>query len=122
MFDMVSKHFMQWNFINQGMLPPMHFPRLPPGTSHPVSSLFHKPLDGKFQKSNDLVTPHLTDYQQWYQKQADGLFGIQSNVFPPGHPIYSRQNSVDILQNENKKLQKENLELKKQLEKSSKTK
>jgi hypothetical protein len=39
-----------------------------------------------------------------------------SGLIPPGHPLFSRQNSVSTLKAENDKLLKENLELKKKLD------
>jgi hypothetical protein len=48
---------------------------------------------------------------------AAGLLDMSSNtLIPPGHPIHSRENSVTILKEENKKILKENIELKKKLE------
>ena len=44
---------------------------------------------------------------------------MNSAIIPPGHPLYTRQNSVETLQAENDKLLKENLELKKKLETKS---
>jgi hypothetical protein len=44
---------------------------------------------------------------------------MNSAIIPPGHPLYTRQNSVQTLQTENDKLLKENLNLKKKLEKES---
>jgi len=40
-----------------------------------------------------------------------------SGIIPPGHPIYSEKNSVKILKIQNDKLLKQNMELKKKLEK-----
>ena len=54
-----------------------------------------------------------------YQQYASGLLSMNSNIVPPGHPLYTRQNSVETLQAENDKLVKENLELKKKLEKET---
>jgi len=52
-----------------------------------------------------------------YHKMAAGLLDMSSNtLIPPGHPIHSRENSVAILKEENKKILKENMELKKKLE------
>ena len=52
-------------------------------------------------------------------KQDGFLFLPMNNpgIIPPGHPLYTRKNSVQTLQTENSKLQKENLELKKEIEK-----
>ncbi len=44
---------------------------------------------------------------------------MNSSIIPPGHPLYSRKNSVEMLQTENDKLQKENARLKKILKKES---
>jgi hypothetical protein len=37
-------------------------------------------------------------------------------LIPPGHPLYSKENSVRLLKDEKEKILKENLELKKKLE------
>jgi len=44
---------------------------------------------------------------------------MNSVIIPPGHPLYNRQNSVETLQSTNDKLLKENLNLKKKLEKET---
>jgi hypothetical protein len=54
-----------------------------------------------------------------YQQYASGLISMNSSIIPPGHPLYTRQNSVKTLQAENDKLLKENLNLKKKLEKET---
>ncbi len=119
MIDLTSRNYLGWNMMTQNFGSVINsFPRLPPGVMHPMSNMFQKPLDGKFQKSSEMTNPQLADYQQWYQKQSASLLGMNTQIYPPGHPIFTRQNSIDTLQNENKKLQKENLELRKQLEKT----
>jgi hypothetical protein len=40
-----------------------------------------------------------------------------SGIIPPGHPLYSEKNSVKILKTRNEELEKQNLELKKKLDK-----
>jgi hypothetical protein len=58
-----------------------------------------------------------------YQKFTAGLFDMSyPGLIPPGHPLYSKTNSIDTLNGENAKLQKENLDLRKQIEKLSKNK
>jgi hypothetical protein len=54
-----------------------------------------------------------------YQQYASGLLSMNTTIIPPGHPLYTRQNSVNTLKTENDKLLKENLELKKKLDKES---
>ena len=44
---------------------------------------------------------------------------MNKSVFPPGHPLFNRERSISILKEENDKLLKENLELRKQLESKS---
>jgi len=44
---------------------------------------------------------------------------MNNTVVPPGHPLYTKKNSIEVLRTENDKLLKENLELKKKLEKKS---
>jgi hypothetical protein len=44
---------------------------------------------------------------------------MSSAIIPPGHPLYNRQNSAETLKAENDKLLKENLNLKKKLEKEN---
>jgi len=58
-----------------------------------------------------------------YQKFTAGLFDMSyPGLIPPGHPLYSKSNSVETLNAEKAKLQKENLELQKRIEKISKNK
>jgi hypothetical protein len=40
-----------------------------------------------------------------------------SRVIPPGHPLFSEKNSNELLKIENDKLFKQNIELKKKLDK-----
>ncbi len=48
---------------------------------------------------------------------ASGLLNMSNDkLIPPGHPMYSKDNSITLLKEENKKILKENLELKKKLE------
>ena len=48
---------------------------------------------------------------------ATNLLNMSLNrLIPPGHPLYSKENSVTLLKEEKEKILKENLELKKRLE------
>ena len=51
-----------------------------------------------------------------YQEYASGLLSKNSPVIPPGHPLFTSNNSIQTLKTENDKLVKENLELRKKLE------
>jgi len=98
------------------------FPRLPPGLSNPMFGIHQNPMKEQFLRNADTVNQKLQGFQQMYQQYASGLIYMNSTVIPPGHPLYSRQNSVQALQSEKDQLLKENLELKKKLEKESNTK
>ena len=103
-------------------LPMSIFPRYPPGVLSPSTALMNqKRLKEKFFKENSSMTTTLQDFNQMYQKFASGLFELAYPALPPSHPLYSRLESTVSLKNENDKLRKENLELKKQLEKNKKT-
>ena len=54
-----------------------------------------------------------------FRQYADSILNMNKSVFPPGHPLFNRERSISILKEENDKLLKENLELKKQLESKS---
>ncbi len=98
----------------------LQFPRLPPGLTHPMFKLFENPMKEQFEQDVATVNQKLQGFQHMYQQYAAGLLTMNSSIIPPGHPLYTRQNSVETLQAENDKLLKENLELKKKLEKESK--
>lgn len=99
------------------------FLRIPPGFSHPMQNINKNSKKETFSKNNELMKTKLENFQEMYQKYSSGLLDMTfPGIIPPGHPLYSRQFSVETLQSERDKLLKENLELKKQLEKSSKEK
>lgn len=97
----------------------LQFPRLPPGLSHPIFKIHESPTKEQFSKQASTINQKLQGFQHMYQQYAAGLLTMNTGVIPPGHPLYTRQNSVETLQAENDKLLKENLELKKKLEKES---
>ncbi len=97
----------------------LQFPRLPPGLSHPMFKIYETPMKEQFSQELDTMNQKLQGFQQMYQQYASGLISMNSAIIPPGHPLFNRQNSVQTLQTENDKLLKENLNLKKKLEKES---
>ncbi len=114
-------HHMQTLFgLNPNVIPPsLQFPRLPPGLMHPMTSSFSTPR--KITRDASSLMPNIEDFQQMYQKHASELLQLQnSRIIPPGHPLYTKQISVSILKSENEKLMKENLELKKHLDETTK--
>ena len=98
------------------------FPRLPPGLPNTAFGIHQNPIKEQFLRNAETINQKLQGFQQMYQQYASGLLSMNSIVIPPGHPLYSKQNSVQTLQYEKDQLLKENLELKKKLEKESNTK
>jgi len=93
------------HFYNTDSLAPM----LPPGIKHPARPQI--PQLRPIQK----IPIGLEDYTRIIQKQAEGLLTMSNpDIVPPGHPMYSKNHSIDALQAENAMLKKENAELKKQ--------
>jgi hypothetical protein len=91
--------------------------RYPPGANLPSGLVNTSKLKRQLSADNAALSPKLQDFTEMYHKMAAGLLNISSDtLIPPGHPIHSRENSVTILKEENKKIIKENMELKKKLE------
>ena len=91
--------------------------RYPPGANLPSGLVNTSKLKRQLSADNAALSPKLQDFTEMYNKMAAGLLDMSSNtLIPPGHPIHSRENSVAILKEENKKILKENMELKKKLE------
>lgn len=118
MDNLAIKHLQNLYGLNSN-IPHMalQFPRLPPGLTHPMFKIYENPMKEQFSQQADSVNQKLQGFQHLYQQYASGLLSMNSAIIPPGHPLYTRQNSVETLQSENDKLLKENLELKKKLEK-----
>ena len=98
------------------------FPRLPPGLPNSMFKIHGNSMREQFLQDSDTINQKLQGFQGMYQQYASGLLSMNSKIIPPGHPLYTQQNSVETLQTANDKLLKENLELKKKLEKKSNSK
>lgn len=95
----------------------LQFPRLPPGLFNPIFKIFENPLKEKIAEENASINKKLQGFQSAYQRYASGLMTMNSSgIIPPGHPLFSLQNSISVLKTDNDKLIKENLELKKKLD------
>ena len=91
--------------------------RYPPGVSIPKGLVNTPKLKEKISIDNAALTPTLENFAQMYQQMAAGLLNMSLNkLIPPGHPLYSKENSITLLKEEKEKILKENLELKKKLE------
>ncbi len=118
MEDLPTKHLRDIYGLNPNIPQlALQFPRLPPGLSNPLFKIFENPMKEKFAEDNATIHKKLQGFQQSYQRYVSGLLSMNSGgIIPPGHPLFSRQNSVSTLKAENDKLLKENLELKKMLD------
>ena len=123
MDNMIANHLRDLYGLNPN-IPHMafQFPRLPPGLANPMFKIHENPMKEQFLKNAGTINQKLQGFQHMYQQYAAGLLTMNSAIIPPGHPLYTRQNSVETLQTENDKLLKENLELKKKLDSESKSK
>jgi hypothetical protein len=102
-------------------IPTSMFQRFPPGIKPPTLGVVdQKRLKDKFFKDNASMNFKLDEFNQMYQKFASGLFESAYPSIPPGHPMFSKSESVTTLKSENSKLKKENQELKKQISKNKK--
>jgi len=96
------------------------FPRLPPGITHPMFKTHQNPVLDKFVRDGASLAKKLDGFQKLYQQHASGLTSMNSSgIIPPGHPLYTEKNSIHTLKAENDKLLKQNLELKKKLEREN---
>ena len=94
--------------------------RYPPKSNPPTGFSGIQGIREQFNKKNASMMPNLEDFNQMFRQYAEGLLNTKVSVFPQGHPLYNREKSFSLLKESNDKLLKENLELKKQLEKSEK--
>ena len=91
--------------------------RYPPNAIIPKGLVNAPRLKEKLSADNATLAPKLENFAQMYQQMAANLLNMSLNrLIPPGHPLYSKENSITLLKEEKEKILKENLELKKKLE------
>ena len=91
--------------------------RYPPGVSIPKGLVNTPKLKEKISIDGAALSPTLENFTQMYQQKAAGLLNMSlDKLIPPGHPLYTKENSITLLKEEKEKILKENLELKKKLE------
>ncbi len=123
MDNLVIKHLQDLYGLNPNIPHfALQFPRLPPGLAHPMFKIYENPMKEQFSQEVATINQKLQGFQNMYQQYASGLLSMNSTIIPPGHPLYNRENSVENLQSKNDKLLKENLNLKKKLEKETDSK
>jgi len=91
--------------------------RLPPRANHPLGISMTGKLKDNIIRDNSLMLGRLSDFYTMFQQYASGLFDLAPNQFGPDHPMRGGINSTNSLQSENEQLKKENMVLKKDLEK-----
>jgi len=87
------------------------FIRYPPTSKPPQGFDYIHKMKTKFIENGASMLPKLQNFNHMYQNYASGLIQTSTKLFPPGHPLYTKQESLTTLKNENDKLRQENLEL-----------
>ena len=91
--------------------------RYPPNANIPKGLINTPKLKKKISVDSAALNPNLENFAEMYQQMAAGLLNMSlDKLIPPGHPLYSKENSIRLLKDEKEKIRKENLELKKKLE------
>ena len=91
--------------------------RYPPNATIPKGLVNAPMLNEKLSADNAALAPRLENFAQMYQQMAAGLLNMSiDKLIPPGHPLYTKENSITILKEEKEKILKENLELRKKLD------
>jgi len=93
-----------------------NFMRYPPNSNPPKRLTNSKTLKKQFVNEGASMLPKLQDFNQMFRQHANNILNMNESVFPPGHPLFNRENSISVLKEANDKLLKENLELRKKLE------
>ena len=118
-----KRHFDKYGFTTDFSTLSPDSIRYPPGVNIPKGLVNTPRLKERLSVDNASLNPKLENFAEMYQQMASNLLNMSvDKLIPPGHPMYSKENSITLLKEENQKILKENLELKKKLEdkKSSK--
>lgn len=87
---------------------PFAFPRMPPRARAPLGISYAAAIKEKIVKDKDTMMERLSFHQTRYQRYASGLFDLSSGMLNPQNPIHMKMRSIELLQEENEKLRKEN--------------
>ena len=118
-----KRHFDKYGFTTDFSTLSPDSIRYPPGVNIPKGLVNTQRLKERLSVDTASLNPKLENFAEMYQQMASNLLNMSvDKLIPPGHPMYSKENSITLLKEENQKILKENLELKKKLEdkKSSK--
>ena len=94
----------------------INFNRYPPNSNLPKGLLNSNQIKKNFVMEGASMLPKLQDFNQMFRQYANSILSMNETIFPPGHPMYSKENSIALLKEENEKILKENFELKKRLQ------
>tara|TARA_B100000953_G_scaffold3548_1_gene3147 strand:- start:466 stop:855 length:390 start_codon:yes stop_codon:yes gene_type:complete len=112
-----KRHFDKYGFTTDFSTLAPDSIRYPPGVNIPKGLVNTPRLKERLSVDNASLNPKLENFAEMYQQMASNLLNMSvDKLIPPGHPMYSKENSVTLLKEENQKILKENLELKKKLE------
>ena len=100
-----KRHFDKYGFTTDFSFPVPDFIRYPPGAKTPIGLVNTSRLKGKLSTDNAALNPMLESFVEMYQQMASGLLNMSNDkLIPPGHPMYSKDNSITLLKDENKKM------------------
>jgi hypothetical protein len=87
---------------------PFAFPRLPPMAAPSLSISNAGRIKDSIVNDRNTMMGRLFDHHEIFQRYASGLFNLSPGRFVPGHPMNIKIQTVDMLQEENDILRKEN--------------
>ncbi|MGI0072509.1 MAG: hypothetical protein ACREA3_01700 [Nitrosotalea sp.] len=87
---------------------PFAFPRLPSRANQPLGISNAGRIKDSVVNDKNAMMGRLFDYHEMFQRHASGLFNLSPSRFVPGHPMNMKVQAVDMLQEENDRLRKEN--------------
>ena len=96
--------------------------RYPPSSNLPNVLQDSDKIKNDFVKGGAEMLPKLQDFNQMFRLYSESIFNMSETIFPPGHPMFNREHSITTLKEENEKLLKENLDLRKKLDNKSERK
>ena len=93
-----KKNFSTYGFTTDFSILTPDSIRYPPGASIPKGLVNTPKLKKKFSTDSAALTPKLENFAQMYQQMAAGLLNMSlDKLIPPGHPMYSKENSITLL-------------------------
>ena len=68
--------------------------RYPPNSAPPLGINHAQKIKGEFSAKGASMLPKLQDFNQMFRDRANSLIKMNTSVLPPGHPLFSRENSL----------------------------